>query len=98
MNYLSKLREDQTLVMVSGHPQGVYPSRRDAPRLVITNGMVKNTKLHLTYSHSIKTPHTNIVLKNKQKCWNYATIFVSAIVLGQTIHRQGVSTNSKMHL
>jgi len=40
MNYLSKLREDQTLVMVSGHPQGVYPSRREAPRLVITNGMV----------------------------------------------------------
>ncbi len=40
MHYLSELGEDQTLVMYSGHPLGVFPSPRSAPRLVITNGMV----------------------------------------------------------
>ena len=43
MHYLSELRDDQTLVMSSGHPMGVFPSRVEAPRLVITNGMVYNS-------------------------------------------------------
>ena len=40
MNYLSNMSEEQTLVMYSGHPMGLFPSSSDAPRLVITNGMV----------------------------------------------------------
>ncbi|KAM6215479.1 urocanate hydratase [Rhynchocyon petersi] len=40
MSYLSKMTEEQTLVMYSGHPLGLFPSSPDAPRLVITNGMV----------------------------------------------------------
>ncbi|KAJ7316926.1 hypothetical protein JRQ81_003088 [Phrynocephalus forsythii] len=40
MHYLSEMDEDQTLVMYSGHPLGLFPSHRNAPRLVITNGMV----------------------------------------------------------
>ncbi|CAK8681142.1 unnamed protein product [Clavelina lepadiformis] len=40
MKYLSELDDDQTLVMCSGHPQGLYPSSSRSPRLVITNGMV----------------------------------------------------------
>uniref|UniRef100_A0A670IY51 Urocanate hydratase 1 n=1 Tax=Podarcis muralis TaxID=64176 RepID=A0A670IY51_PODMU len=40
MHYLSEMTEDQTLVMYSGHPLGLFPSHRNAPRLVITNGMV----------------------------------------------------------
>ncbi|XP_005383891.1 PREDICTED: urocanate hydratase isoform X1 [Chinchilla lanigera] len=40
MHYLSKMTEDQTLVMYSGHPLGLFPSSPGAPRLVITNGMV----------------------------------------------------------
>uniref|UniRef100_A0A8C9QB45 Urocanate hydratase 1 n=1 Tax=Spermophilus dauricus TaxID=99837 RepID=A0A8C9QB45_SPEDA len=40
MSYLSKMTEDQTLVMYSGHPLGLFPSSPGAPRLVITNGMV----------------------------------------------------------
>nr|XP_060622194.1 urocanate hydratase isoform X2 [Anolis sagrei ordinatus] len=40
MRYLSEMTEDQTLVMYSGHPLGLFPSHRNAPRLVITNGMV----------------------------------------------------------
>ena len=40
MEYLSKMEEDQTLVMYSGHPLGLFPSSVDSPRVVITNGMV----------------------------------------------------------
>ena len=40
MNYLSELTEEQTLVMYSGHPMGLFPSSPTAPRMVITNGMV----------------------------------------------------------
>jgi len=40
MNYLSVLTEEQTLVMYSGHPMGLFPSSSAAPRMVITNGMV----------------------------------------------------------
>ncbi|KAK2713783.1 hypothetical protein QYM36_009608 [Artemia franciscana] len=40
MKYLSELDEDQTLVMYSGHPCGLFPSSPIAPRLVITNGMM----------------------------------------------------------
>ena len=40
MKYLSEMTENQTLVMYSGHPMGLFPSSPDAPRAVITNGMV----------------------------------------------------------
>ena len=40
MKYLSEMEEDQTLVLYSGHPLGLFPSHKDAPRLVITNGMM----------------------------------------------------------
>ena len=40
MKYLSEMDEDQTLVMYSGHPLGLFPSHREAPRVVVTNGMV----------------------------------------------------------
>ncbi|XP_072329194.1 urocanate hydratase isoform X1 [Scyliorhinus torazame] len=40
MHYLSEMTEEQTLVMYSGHPQGLFPSPRSAPRVVITNGLV----------------------------------------------------------
>ena len=40
MKYLSEMTDEQTLVMYSGHPLGLFPSHRDAPRAVVTNGMV----------------------------------------------------------
>jgi urocanate hydratase len=40
MKYLSEMTDEQTLVIYSGHPLGLFPSHRDAPRLVVTNGMV----------------------------------------------------------
>ncbi|SES83654.1 urocanate hydratase [Prevotella sp. kh1p2] len=40
MQYLSQMTDEQTLVMYSGHPLGLFPSHKDAPRVVVTNGMV----------------------------------------------------------
>ena len=40
MKYLSEMTDEQTLVMYSGHPLGLFPSHRWAPRVVVTNGMV----------------------------------------------------------
>jgi len=40
MQYLSEMTEDQTLVVYSGHPMGLFPSHRNAPRVVVTNGMM----------------------------------------------------------
>jgi len=40
MKYLAEMSDNQTLVMYSGHPMGLFPSHPDAPRVVVTNGMV----------------------------------------------------------
>jgi len=40
MKYLSEITDEQTLVMYSGHPLGIFPSHKNAPRVVVTNGMV----------------------------------------------------------
>ncbi len=40
MKYLAEMTDNQTLVMYSGHPMGLFPSHPDAPRVVVTNGMV----------------------------------------------------------
>ena len=40
MKYLSEMSKEQTLAMYSGHPMGLFPSHKDAPRVVVTNGMM----------------------------------------------------------
>ena len=40
MKYLAEMTDEQTLAMYSGHPMGLFPSHKDAPRVVITNGMM----------------------------------------------------------
>lgn len=40
MQYLSSMTDEQTLVLYSGHPLGLFPSHKDAPRVVVTNGMM----------------------------------------------------------
>ena len=40
MQYLATMTDEQTLTMFSGHPMGLFPSHKDAPRVVVTNGMV----------------------------------------------------------
>ena len=40
MQYLTEMTDEQTLVMYSGHPMGLFPSHKEAPRVVVTNGMM----------------------------------------------------------
>lgn len=40
MKYLGEMTDEQTLVMYSGHPMGLFPSHKNAPRVVVTNGMM----------------------------------------------------------
>jgi len=40
MQYLSEMTDEQTLVLYSGHPMGLFPSHKDAPRVVVSNGMM----------------------------------------------------------
>ena len=40
MHYLAQMNDEQTLVMYSGHPMGLFPSHKEAPRVVVTNGMM----------------------------------------------------------
>ncbi len=40
MKYLAEMSDEQTLVLYSGHPAGLFPSHKDAPRVVVTNGMM----------------------------------------------------------
>jgi urocanate hydratase len=40
MKYLAEMNDEQTLAMYSGHPMGLFPSHKDAPRVVVTNGMM----------------------------------------------------------
>lgn len=40
MKYLAEMEDNQTLVMYSGHPMGLFPSHNNAPRVVVTNGMM----------------------------------------------------------
>ena len=40
MKYLAEMTDEQTLILYSGHPLGLFPSNKDAPRVVVTNGMV----------------------------------------------------------
>lgn len=40
MQYLANMTDEQTLVMYSGHPMGLFPSHKDAPRVIVTNGMM----------------------------------------------------------
>jgi len=40
MKYLSEMSDEQTLVLYSGHPMGLFPSSKEAPRVIVTNGMV----------------------------------------------------------
>lgn len=40
MQYLAEMTDEQTLVMYSGHPMGLFPSHKEAPRVIVTNGMM----------------------------------------------------------
>ncbi len=50
MNYLSEMSEDQTLVLYSGHPMGLFPSSPASPRMVVTNGLVRSLPARQNFS------------------------------------------------
>uniref|UniRef100_A0A0M3IGF3 Urocanate hydratase n=1 Tax=Ascaris lumbricoides TaxID=6252 RepID=A0A0M3IGF3_ASCLU len=55
MHYLSTMNDEQTLVLYSGHPLGLFPSHRNAPRLVITNGMFRLVMHYLSTMNDEQT-------------------------------------------
>ncbi|KAJ9584024.1 hypothetical protein L9F63_021628 [Diploptera punctata] len=83
MQYLSQMTDKQTLVMYSGHPLGLFPSHRGAPRAVITNGMVipnYSTKLHYDNMFAL-----GVTMYGQMTAGSYCYIGPQGIVHGTTI-------------
>eukprot|EP01101_Sappina_pedata_P003294 TRINITY_DN1352_c0_g1_i2.p1 TRINITY_DN1352_c0_g1~~TRINITY_DN1352_c0_g1_i2.p1 ORF type:complete len:674 (-),score=268.50 TRINITY_DN1352_c0_g1_i2:99-2120(-) len=83
MKYLSEITEEQTLVMYSGHPMGLFPSHKDAPRVVITNGMViPNYSSREEYE---KMHAMGVTMYGQMTAGSYCYIGPQGIVHGTTI-------------
>eukprot|EP01117_Protostelium_nocturnum_P012579 TRINITY_DN462_c0_g1_i1.p1 TRINITY_DN462_c0_g1~~TRINITY_DN462_c0_g1_i1.p1 ORF type:complete len:699 (-),score=278.79 TRINITY_DN462_c0_g1_i1:181-2277(-) len=81
--YLSEMEVDQTLVMYSGHPLGLFPSHPDAPRVVVTNGMViPNYSSRMDYE---KMYATGVSIYGQMTAGSYCYIGPQGIVHGTTI-------------
>jgi len=83
MKYLSEMTDDQTLVVYSGHPLGLFPSHRDAPRLVVTNGMVIPN--YSTQDHWEKFNALGVSQYGQMTAGSYMYIGPQGIVHGTTI-------------
>ncbi|KAK3101952.1 hypothetical protein FSP39_007584 [Pinctada imbricata] len=83
MKYLSEMTDDQTLVMYSGHPAGLFPSSPSAPRLIITNGMViPNYSSRPTYE---KMFALGVSMYGQMTAGSYCYIGPQGIVHGTTL-------------
>jgi len=83
MDYLSKMKEDQTLVMYSGHPLGLFPSSSDSPMVVVTNGMViPNYSSHEDYE---RMSALGVSQYGQMTAGSYMYIGPQGIVHGTTI-------------
>uniref|UniRef100_F6W731 Urocanase N-terminal domain-containing protein n=2 Tax=Ciona intestinalis TaxID=7719 RepID=F6W731_CIOIN len=83
MGYLSRLTTNQTLVMCSGHPQGLFPSNSSAPRVVITNGMViPNYSTSADYDRMFAM---GVTMYGQMTAGSYCYIGPQGIVHGTTI-------------
>ncbi len=83
MKYLSEMTDGQTLVMYSGHPLGLFPSHRDAPRVVVTNGMMipnYSTKAHYERFNAL-----GVTQYGQMTAGSYMYIGPQGIVHGTTI-------------
>lgn len=92
MRYLSEMTEEQTLVMYSGHPMGLFPSLPSSPRAIITNGMVSaqcHTRSHLqsscvlTYSCLHHSGHSQLLIQGtvwKDVCARCVNVSLSVTV------------------
>tara|TARA_E500000081_G_scaffold150458_1_gene179024 strand:- start:1499 stop:3499 length:2001 start_codon:yes stop_codon:yes gene_type:complete len=83
MEYLSQMSEDQTLVMYSGHPLGLFPSHPEAPRVVITNGMVVPN--HSTQDDYERMNALGVSQYGQMTAGSYMYIGPQGIVHGTTI-------------
>jgi Urocanate hydratase len=83
MKYLSEMTDDQTLVIYSGHPLGLFPSPKDAPRLVVTNGMVIPN--YSTQDHWEKFNALGVSQYGQMTAGSYMYIGPQGIVHGTTI-------------
>jgi len=83
MKYLSEMTDEQTLVIYSGHPLGLFPSPKDAPRLVVTNGMVIPN--YSTQDHWEKFNALGVSQYGQMTAGSYMYIGPQGIVHGTTI-------------
>ncbi|MCX6325944.1 MAG: urocanate hydratase [Bacteroidia bacterium] len=83
MKYLSEMTDEQTLVVYSGHPLGLFPSRKDAPRLVVTNGMVIPN--YSTQDHWERFNALGVSQYGQMTAGSYMYIGPQGIVHGTTI-------------
>lgn len=83
MKYLSEMTDDQTLVMYSGHPLGLFPSHADAPRVVVTNGMVIPN--YSSQDHLEKFNAIGVSQYGQMTAGSYMYIGPQGIVHGTTI-------------
>ncbi|KAI9220733.1 urocanate hydratase [Blastocladiella britannica] len=83
MQYLSTMTDEQTLVLYSGHPMGLFPSHTDAPRVVVTNGMmIPNYSTREMYD---KLYAQNVTQYGQMTAGSYCYIGPQGIVHGTTL-------------
>ena len=83
MQYLSRMTDQQTLVMYSGHPLGLFPSHSDAPRVVVTNGMVIPN--YSSGEDYIRQAALGVTMYGQMTAGSYMYIGPQGIVHGTTI-------------
>jgi len=96
MQYLSKMSDQQTLVMYSGHPMGLFPSSPEAPRVVVTNGMViPNYSSHDDYE---RMNALGVSQYGQMTAGSYMYIGPQGIVHGTTITLMNAARRSNSDL
>ncbi len=83
MKYLAEMTDEQTLVMNSGHPQGLFPSHKNAPRVVVSNGMVIPN--YSSQDHWEKFNALGVTQYGQMTAGSYMYIGPQGIVHGTTI-------------
>ena len=83
MNFLSQMTDEQTLVIYSGHPLGLFPSNKNAPRVVVTNGMMIPN--YSTVDHYERLNAMGVTQYGQMTAGSYMYIGPQGIVHGTTI-------------
>ena len=83
MNYLSQMTDEQTLVIYSGHPLGLFPSNKNAPRVVVTNGMMIPN--YSSVDHYERLNAMGVTQYGQMTAGSYMYIGPQGIVHGTTI-------------